>query len=68
MKRGVLADYFAGVSVKRLSAVDANPVRSNQHEIGTTREMRLQIIATVDLEGLEKLIRQLEAMKLLLQA
>ena len=40
MKRGVLADYFAGVGVKRLSAVDANPVRSNQHEIGTTREMR----------------------------
>lgn len=40
MKRGVLADYFSGVSVKRLTAVDANPVRSNQHEIGTTREMR----------------------------
>lgn len=40
MKRGQLADYFVGVGVKRLSAVDANPVRSNQHEIGTTREMR----------------------------
>jgi len=40
MKRGQLADYFFGVGVKRLSAVDANPVRSNQHEIGTTREMR----------------------------
>lgn len=40
MKRGQLADYFAGVGVKRLSAVDANPVKSNQHEIGTTREMR----------------------------
>lgn len=40
IKRGQLADYFAGIGVKRLSAVDANPVRSNQHEIGTTREMR----------------------------
>lgn len=40
MKRGQLADYFVGVGVKPLSAVDANPVRSNQHEIGTTREMR----------------------------
>lgn len=40
MKRGVLADYFAGVGVKRLSAVDADPVRSNQHEIGTTQRMR----------------------------
>lgn len=40
MKRGQLADYFEGVGVKRLSAVDADPDRSNQHEIGTTRKMR----------------------------
>lgn len=40
MKRGQLADYFEGVGVKRLSAVDADPKRSNQHEIGTTRKMR----------------------------
>ena len=29
-----LADYFEGVAAKYLSAVDANPNRSNQHEIG----------------------------------
>ncbi len=40
MKRGQLADYFTGVGVKRLSAVDANPKRSNQHEINPTRKMR----------------------------
>lgn len=40
MKRGQLADYFAGIGVKRLSAVDAEPNKSNQHEIGTTRKMR----------------------------
>lgn len=40
MKRGHLSEYFVGVGVKILSAVDANPARSNQHEIGTTSEMR----------------------------
>jgi len=40
MKRGQLADYFEGVGVKRLSAVDAEPKTSNQHEVGTTRKMR----------------------------
>jgi len=40
MEYGQLSDYFVGVSVKRLSAVDAEPCRSNQHEIGTTRNMR----------------------------
>ncbi len=40
MRRGLLADLFVGVAVKRLSAVDADPKRSNQHEVGTTREMR----------------------------
>ena len=40
MRRGQLHDYFAGVGVKRLSAVDAEPKRSNQHEVGTTRDMR----------------------------
>lgn len=29
-----ISDYFEGVSAKYLSAVDANPERSNQHEIG----------------------------------
>ncbi|MCY4328368.1 MAG: type II restriction endonuclease [Rhodobacteraceae bacterium] len=40
MKRGALRDCFTGVSVKRLSAVDADPRRSNQHEVGTTADMR----------------------------
>ncbi|WP_111735568.1 type II restriction endonuclease [Roseovarius amoyensis] len=40
MKRGQLADYFEGVGVKRLSAVDTEPKTSNQHEVGTTRGMR----------------------------
>ena len=43
-KRGQLRDCFAGVGVKRLSAVDAEPSRSNQHEVGTTRAMREQFL------------------------
>ena len=44
MRRGQLRDYFAGVSVKRLSAVDSEPGKSNQHEVGTTRVMREQFL------------------------
>ena len=44
MKHGQLRDYFTGVGVKRLSAVDAEPRRSNQHEVGTTRHMRDQFL------------------------
>ncbi len=44
MRRGQLRDYFAGVGVKRLTAVDAEPRRSNQHEVGTTRQMRAQFL------------------------
>ncbi len=40
MRHGQLSDYFKGIGVKQLSAVDAEPNRSNQHEIGTTKEMR----------------------------
>ncbi|WP_441242754.1 type II restriction endonuclease [Tardiphaga sp. 768_D3_N2_1] len=32
MRRGLLSDYFEGVAVKRLSAVEADPERSHQHE------------------------------------
>jgi hypothetical protein len=39
LKRGHLSDYFEGVGVKRLTPVDAEPTRSNQHEVGTTRAM-----------------------------
>ena len=44
MKHGQLRDYFSGVGVKRLSAVDAEPKRSNQHEVGTTKKMRNQFL------------------------
>lgn len=40
MKKGYLSDYFEGVAAKRLSDVEANPERSNQHEFGTTPRMR----------------------------
>lgn len=50
VKRGQLADYFVGVGVKRLSAVDANPCRSNQHEIGTTSDMRKEFLGETNQE------------------
>lgn len=40
MRRGYLSEYFEGVARKQLRAVDAEPARSNQHEVGTTPEMR----------------------------
>ena len=50
MRRGQLRDCFAGAGVKRLSAVDSEPRRSNQHEVGTTREMRRQFLGEVQRE------------------
>lgn len=44
IRRGHLGDYFEGVGVKRLSAVDANPRKSNQHEVGTTAKMRADFL------------------------
>ncbi|MCY4243241.1 MAG: type II restriction endonuclease [Rhodobacter sp.] len=44
MNRGSLRTLFQGVGVKRLSAVDANPAISNQHEVGTTDAMRRQFL------------------------
>ena len=44
MRRGNLRDCFSGVAAKRLSAVDADPKRSNQHEVGTTSDMRVQFL------------------------
>ena len=32
MKQGYLSQYFKGVAVKTLSAVEADPIKSNQHE------------------------------------
>ncbi len=43
-----LADHFVGVGVKTLSEVDANPRSSNQHEIGTTRQMRSEFLGEED--------------------
>jgi hypothetical protein len=40
VRRGHLSEYFEGVGVKTLSVVDATPSKSNQHEVGTTQEMR----------------------------
>lgn len=40
MKRGYLSEYFEGVALKRLSAVEADKARSNQHEYNATRELR----------------------------
>lgn len=39
MKRGYLSEYFEGVAVKRLAAVEIDPSRSHQHEFNTTSEM-----------------------------
>lgn len=44
MKYGQLRNHFRGVGAKRLSAVDAEPQRSNQHEIGTTQAMRREFL------------------------
>lgn len=39
MKRGYLSEYFEGVAAKRLSAVEADGTRSNQHEYNATKEI-----------------------------
>ena len=45
MRRGQLKDYFAAAAVKSLTSVDCkNAGTSNQHEIGTTKEMRRQFL------------------------
>jgi len=44
VKYGQLRDHFRGVGAKRLSAVDAEPSSSNQHEIGTTKAMRQEFL------------------------
>ncbi len=40
VKKGHLSEYFTGVAVKTLSAVEADSSRSNQHEFGTSVGMR----------------------------
>ena len=40
MKRGFLSTYFEGVAVKHLSAVEADPSTSNQHEFNGVTAMK----------------------------
>ncbi len=40
MKRGHLSEYFSGVAVKRLAAVEADLFRSNQHEFDGVAELK----------------------------
>jgi len=40
MKRGFLSEYFEGVAVKRLSAVEADTASSNQHEFNGVVAMK----------------------------
>lgn len=39
MRRGYLSEYFEGVAIKTLSAVEADLTRSHQHEYGAIRPM-----------------------------
>ncbi len=40
MKRGYLSQYFRSVAAKRLSAVEADPGKSHQHEFNGTKELK----------------------------
>lgn len=40
MKKGCLSEYFSGVVAKRLTAVEANPQKSNQHEFQGVKLLR----------------------------
>lgn len=39
-QRGSLSPYFTGVAVKRLSAVESNPNKSNQHELNGVQDLK----------------------------
>jgi hypothetical protein len=51
MKAGYLSEFFTGVAIKRLSAVEADVARSNQHEFNGDRGLK-------KLFGLERKERQ----------
>lgn len=40
MKRGYLSQYFEGVAIKKLRAVEADFSRSNQHELNGVSMLR----------------------------
>jgi hypothetical protein len=43
IRRGLLKDYFNGVAVKRLSAVEANILQSNQHEFNSSNQLKAML-------------------------
>lgn len=47
MRRGLLSDYFEGIAAKRLSAVEANVLRSNQHEFNSSNQLK-KLLGTPD--------------------
>lgn len=51
MKKGHLSEYFEGVAVKELSQVEANELRSHQHEFNASREL---IALLGKCEGMDK--------------
>lgn len=40
MKKGFLSQYFEGIAIKRLSSVEVNTQKSNQHEFNGTKPLR----------------------------
>ena len=40
MKKGYLSDYFKGIAIKRLSAVEVDLAISHQHEINGISELK----------------------------
>ena len=40
MKQGYISGYFTAVAAKRLSDVEADMARSNQHEFNGTKELK----------------------------
>jgi hypothetical protein len=53
MKAGYLSEFFTGVAIKRLSAVEADAARSNQHEFnGDKGLVRLFGLGRQELQGL----------------
>jgi len=47
LKKGYLSEYFKGIAAKQLSAVEADILRSHQHEFNGVREL-VQILGEPD--------------------
>jgi hypothetical protein len=39
VKKGYLSQYFQGIAIKNLSAVEVNPLKSNQHELNGVKDL-----------------------------